>query len=251
MSHQGDSLPTTAPANTVSVTTHDSDNAREPAENEVNRRLTYHASTSRTPAAYRDRLILAFDGQDLGIWGGDQEVISEPIETYGDHYVSQVVLWVRRPRDSGSESPLGYPLQLRLPRRLEQLREDVPAGWNRLFERIAERYGDHLSRGQWDAITAICYTYRWFAGVALDQNVLDAWEELGNVLESSAVMCLWMGTPAHDGIRNVALWARARIPGAYPIGTRIWGMAEPRTDDAAPSSEESEGVDEEGSDGDI
>ncbi|KAI0360936.1 hypothetical protein OH77DRAFT_1517323 [Trametes cingulata] len=224
--------------------TQESHSLQEDSENDdvLHRRLIFHGSTAGTERTLRARLAIAFDGQGL-LASSDQAMSAdthgpELARTFGEDYDSLIQLWIQTcPRDS--QNPLQpLTLQVRLPTQLDQLRQRTPHSWNQLFDEVAEQYGDRLSRSQWDAITALCYTYRWFGGVAMDANVVRAWNELGEILECATFMCLHLGTSAQDAIRNVALWTRARIPEAYPPGTRIWGMAQPRLDYTANTSDE-------------
>ncbi|KAI0361619.1 hypothetical protein OH77DRAFT_1516565 [Trametes cingulata] len=190
-------------------------------------------------------ITLAFAGQvQIGAHQGDDSILNSVadwlLETFGDVEQCDVEVWITGAREGPVGTVQPCAMRLCLPRGLPDARAVSPAAWNDIFDRVAEQYGGQMTRNQWDAIAALCYIYRWFAGVPEDEAICVAWDELAGIMEAAVVMCLVTGASGQSGLRNVAQWARRRIPNAYPANTRIFGMAEP-CDGEQPASTDSDG----------
>ncbi|KAI0359018.1 hypothetical protein OH77DRAFT_1575323 [Trametes cingulata] len=194
------------------------------------RRLIIPPSSAATASLRRAMMFVTFAGQAVVGMNDDQSTplpTGEAVDTSGDPLGCAVEVWlVCLPQDD-QQAVQPLPMRICLPSTLQRVRATTPAVWNDLFDHIAAQYGGSLRRSQWDAIAALCYIYRWFANIGDDEEAEAAWAELGGVLEGSVVMSVMTGASGQTALRNVALWARNRIPGAYPDGISIWGMAEP------------------------
>ncbi|KAI0688811.1 hypothetical protein C8Q76DRAFT_698523 [Earliella scabrosa] len=102
---------------------------------------------------------------------------------------------------------------------------------------------DLLDAAQLEAIKTTLYLLRYFGRVSLPESASEAWDEFIERMSYAAETTLRFQTPGDEVLYDIQLWARSRIPDAFPRTSVVTTEAAIAMEEGASSRDENSDAD--------